>query len=221
MRSAEELFMRKGYENTSMQEIAEHSALTKGALYHHFKSKEEILERMCETHYRVLMDAAAPYAIDFATPCLERLRQIFSLSRGIGIANVSFVSEYLRLQQLSNNVALRERLEKYDKKFYIELVGPLLKEAREKGECNFAFSPRILSVFIHQLDRGVNEEINSVFRESGARSAEEQIQDIMGSFIYSLSRMLNVEIDVISNLINIDEALHFYRAILKTLRDAK
>lgn len=38
------LFMDKGYENTSIQDILnELEGLTKGAIYHHFKSKEEIL----------------------------------------------------------------------------------------------------------------------------------------------------------------------------------
>ncbi|MCI8637779.1 MAG: TetR/AcrR family transcriptional regulator [Coprococcus sp.] len=38
------LFMEKGYEHTSIQDIINHlGGLTKGAIYHHFKSKEDIL----------------------------------------------------------------------------------------------------------------------------------------------------------------------------------
>ena len=41
---AYQLFMEKGYENTSIQEIIDHlGGLSKGAIYHHFKSKEDIL----------------------------------------------------------------------------------------------------------------------------------------------------------------------------------
>ena len=37
------LFMEKGYEHTSIQDIIDHlGGLSKGAIYHHFKSKEEI-----------------------------------------------------------------------------------------------------------------------------------------------------------------------------------
>ncbi len=39
------LFMEKGYENTSLQDIlTELGDLTKGAIYHHFKSKEDIFD---------------------------------------------------------------------------------------------------------------------------------------------------------------------------------
>lgn len=41
---SERLFLEKGYDKTTIEDIvAEMGGLTKGALYHHFKSKEEII----------------------------------------------------------------------------------------------------------------------------------------------------------------------------------
>lgn len=43
------LFMEKGYEHTSIQDILGNlGGLSKGAIYHHFKSKEEILEAVTD-----------------------------------------------------------------------------------------------------------------------------------------------------------------------------
>ena len=43
--TAYRLFLEKGYEQTSIQDIINHlGGLSKGAIYHHFKSKEDILE---------------------------------------------------------------------------------------------------------------------------------------------------------------------------------
>ena len=41
--SAEKLFSKKGYRMTTTEEIAKNAGLTKGALYFHFKSKEDVL----------------------------------------------------------------------------------------------------------------------------------------------------------------------------------
>lgn len=42
------LFVEKGYDNTSIQDIINNlGGLSKGAIYHHFKSKEEIFEGVC------------------------------------------------------------------------------------------------------------------------------------------------------------------------------
>ncbi len=46
LQSAEKLFARKGYRATSVEEIARAARLTKGAVYHHFGSKEDILVAM-------------------------------------------------------------------------------------------------------------------------------------------------------------------------------
>lgn len=53
------LFTEKGYEHTSIQEIIDHlGGLSKGAIYHHFKSKEEILaavtDKMTEDSNQIL-----------------------------------------------------------------------------------------------------------------------------------------------------------------------
>jgi AcrR family transcriptional regulator len=43
-----ELFAERGYEKTSLREIAEHLDVTKAALYYHFKTKEDILISIAE-----------------------------------------------------------------------------------------------------------------------------------------------------------------------------
>ncbi|HBA49929.1 MAG TPA: TetR/AcrR family transcriptional regulator [Lachnospiraceae bacterium] len=55
------LFMEKGYEHTSIQDIiSQLGGLSKGAIYHHFKSKDDILmavtDRMTEESNRMLAE---------------------------------------------------------------------------------------------------------------------------------------------------------------------
>ncbi|WP_040980315.1 TetR/AcrR family transcriptional regulator [Oceanobacillus jeddahense] len=42
--TAIQLFMEKGFEKTSMQDIANTLGISKGGIYHHFKSKEDIID---------------------------------------------------------------------------------------------------------------------------------------------------------------------------------
>lgn len=46
---SQRLFLEKGYDNTTIQDIVDElGGLTKGAIYHHFKSKEEIMDALSE-----------------------------------------------------------------------------------------------------------------------------------------------------------------------------
>lgn len=48
-----DLFLRKGYDNTTIQDIVDELGdLSKGAIYHHFKSKEEIIEAVIPRIYK-------------------------------------------------------------------------------------------------------------------------------------------------------------------------
>ena len=49
--------MRKGYRGTTTAEIAQEAGLTKGALYHHFRAKEEILFELVQHKHQQLIDA--------------------------------------------------------------------------------------------------------------------------------------------------------------------
>jgi len=47
-----QLFLEKGYENTTIQDIADHlDGLSRGAVNHHFKSKEEIINAVMDRIY--------------------------------------------------------------------------------------------------------------------------------------------------------------------------
>lgn len=47
LEAAQRLFLEKGYDNTTIQDIVnELGGLTKGAVYHHFKSKEDIMDAL-------------------------------------------------------------------------------------------------------------------------------------------------------------------------------
>jgi AcrR family transcriptional regulator len=65
------LFFRKGYEATTMNDILESVALSKGAFYHHFASKEELLEAFTASLTASIAEQAAPLLKE---TCSERER---------------------------------------------------------------------------------------------------------------------------------------------------
>ncbi|MFM9107604.1 MAG: TetR/AcrR family transcriptional regulator [Chloroflexota bacterium] len=52
--SALELFLEAGYDGVSMQQIADAAAMTKGAPYHHFASKEDLFGQALGRHFDLI-----------------------------------------------------------------------------------------------------------------------------------------------------------------------
>ncbi|MGC5772594.1 TetR/AcrR family transcriptional regulator [Paenibacillus pabuli] len=75
------LFIQKGYEQTSIQDIInELGGLTKGAIYHHFKSKEEILQAVTDHLFQGADNMLSGIRDDKELNGLEKLRKISRVS---------------------------------------------------------------------------------------------------------------------------------------------
>lgn len=73
--AAQRLFLEKGYDNTTIQDIVDElGGLTKGAVYHHFKGKEEIMDAVNDRMFFSHNPFEAVRGLSGLT-ALEKLRQ--------------------------------------------------------------------------------------------------------------------------------------------------
>jgi AcrR family transcriptional regulator len=75
------LFLERGYENTSVQDIIDHlGGLSKGAIYHHFRSKEAILLAVCGRIGEAKGREMAVIRDDAGLSGLQKLQKMFLAS---------------------------------------------------------------------------------------------------------------------------------------------
>jgi AcrR family transcriptional regulator len=77
-----QLFTDRGYEATSLREIAEHIGVTKAALYYHFKTKDDIIESLVRDRAEKLEELISwaedqPPGIDTRQEFLRRYADLF------------------------------------------------------------------------------------------------------------------------------------------------
>jgi AcrR family transcriptional regulator len=71
--TARKLFAASGFEATSMDEIAAQAGVAKGAIYHHFASKEEIFTQVLEGVQAEIAAAPVPPALRQIPDALDRI----------------------------------------------------------------------------------------------------------------------------------------------------
>lgn len=74
--AAEYLFQRRGVSRTSLQQIADHAGLTRGAIYWHFKDKGELFNAMMERVHLPFEEIIARLQQDTSQDPLSRLRHL-------------------------------------------------------------------------------------------------------------------------------------------------
>lgn len=80
METASRLFMEKGYDRTSLQDIINETKLSKGAIYHHFTSKEDIFTRICDGIGAENAQRLAKVRDDKSMNGHQKLKEIFRAS---------------------------------------------------------------------------------------------------------------------------------------------
>ena len=78
--TAERLFIEKGYDRTSLQDILDETGLSKGAVYHHFASKEDIFYSVCDRIGRRNGEVLSRVRDAPGLNGLEKLRAMFKTS---------------------------------------------------------------------------------------------------------------------------------------------
>ncbi len=76
MQTALKLFISQGYEKTSTNDIIRELGLSRGGLYHHFKSKEEILDSAIAALLLSELKKAEGVIQDDAIPAVEKVKFI-------------------------------------------------------------------------------------------------------------------------------------------------
>jgi AcrR family transcriptional regulator len=77
--SAFTLFSREGIRNVNLEAVAGHAGVTKGSLYWHFKSKQELIQAACAHYYRTYHRRLHKEMARFTDP-MARLKNAIRLS---------------------------------------------------------------------------------------------------------------------------------------------
>src|SRR5579863_1598776 len=129
LRAAARLFQKRGYDATSMSDVAAALKLSKGGLYHHFKSKDEILFHLMDH----AMDISQEQVIDRVRGIAdseERLRTLIRLHIGVVLRERDREITVMLHENHPLPPALRRRINGR-KKDYVHFVEGAIAEALE------------------------------------------------------------------------------------------
>jgi len=128
--SARKQFAKKGYALTSMDEIAKSANVSKGGLYHHFPSKEEIFQSVCKQTQQIAIKGASGLFRNkksLESDLAESYDKDVLAIKGAPTFMIEAVAEAV------HNPKLKRMLDQNRRKF-LDIVTEILKQMRREGE---------------------------------------------------------------------------------------
>jgi AcrR family transcriptional regulator len=158
------VFNERGYEATSMDELALRAGVTKSAIYHHVPGKEELLrlavDRALDGLFAVTREPEATTG-----PAIGRLEHVVRGSIRVLTAELPFVTLLLRVR--GNTAVERAALER--RREFDRIVSDLVRAAGREGSVRPDVDPAVIG----RLLFGTVNSLTEWYRPGGPLSADD------------------------------------------------
>lgn len=181
--AADALFGQKGFDGTSTNDILEKVGIARGTLYHHFKSKEDIMDALIDRYAVRLLDRAQAVALDKSIPIIERIiRVVMALNISGDGESSKEIMEHIHKPQ---NALMHQKIHKV----IINGVPPILTDIIREGIEQGLFS----TPYPYECMEMVVIYANTVFDEDLVTMTDEERGQRVLAFVCNVERLLGAE----------------------------
>jgi AcrR family transcriptional regulator len=171
------VFNERGYEATSMDELAGRLGITKSAIYHHVSGKGELLrlalDRALDELFAVTREPGATTG-----PAIDRLEHVVRGSVRVLTAELPFVTLLLRVRGNSDieRTALARRRE------FDHIVSDLVRAAEREGDVRTDVDPAVIG----RLLFGTVNSLTEWYRPDGPLSPDDVADALVATTFHGL-----------------------------------
>jgi len=178
---ADELFGKKGFDGTSTNEILEKVGIARGTLYHHFKSKEEIMDALIERYSDRLLGAAQEVAADKTIPLVDRIIRVV-MSMNLNSGSSEEIMEHIHRPQ---NALMHQKIQKMIINGLTPILADIICEGIDQGMFNTPYPYECMEMVVTYA--------NIIFDDDMGQMTSEERATRVQAFIFNVERLLDVE----------------------------
>ena len=159
------LMYSKGYEQLSVQDLLDETGASKGAFYHYFGSKQDLLEAIIERITDGALAAVAPITSDPNRTAVEKLTGLFSGISGWKTERRDLMLAVMEVWMSDDNIVVRD---KFRASLTVKLGG-LLAQIVAEGKADGSFDvddPAMSAGVLIAIILGANETASRLFLDS-------------------------------------------------------
>lgn len=108
--ASSELFTQKGIKNTSLADIAKAVGISKGTLYYHYSSKDDLIGDIADIHLNIITDAVLHCVQDVSRESSKEDIINTILDKISKIKGTGRIHMYLLCEAITGNDSLKERI---------------------------------------------------------------------------------------------------------------
>ncbi|MGA7987909.1 MAG: TetR/AcrR family transcriptional regulator [Candidatus Dormiibacterota bacterium] len=189
---AQHLIQTKAYEQMSVQDILDGVGASRGAFYHYFDSKQQLLDAVVTRMGEAAIASLDSTVRDPSLSALAKLQRVFSGIAGWKAERRDLVLGIAEIWLSDDNALVREKLRQRMMQDLAPVLGSIIAQGKSEGV--FAVSaPRDAALVLVSLMFGANLLATELFigRRSN-RVTLEEVERLLGAYAEAYERVLGV-----------------------------
>lgn len=189
---AERLIRTSGYDRMSVQEIQDELGVSRGAIYHYFGSKGDILEAVIERMTDTVLAFIEPIVRDPDLPPVTKLQRVFAVASQWKAERKDLMLGVARAWYSDHNALVRDRLKRLVIRRLTPLIADVLQEGKADGDFDVGSPERAAEILMALLTDAGNATMDlMVARQAGAIPFE-QVESAVRAYNEAFERILGV-----------------------------
>ena len=146
--AAQGLIERKGYEAMSVQDVLEDVSTSKGAFYHYFESKADLLDGVVERMVDAALLTAQPIVDDPDLVATDKFRAVFAAIAAYKTERKDLVLGLLQTWLSDHNAVVREKYRRVVVQRLTPVMAAIIREGQAEGTFDVGSADHAAVVFV-------------------------------------------------------------------------
>ena len=192
--AALQLMHDKGYEAMTIEDLLAELQISKGALYHYFRSKRALLEGVIEQMGETATTRLAGIVEDPHRSALEKMHAYFDASRAWKSESATEVATLIRLWHDENNALLRQKMTQGSMRTTAPMLESIIRQGCDEGVFDTDY-PHEAAGIITGMGLHLADAFIDAIEADGAVGADisgPNAQKVVGAYLQAFERILGV-----------------------------
>lgn len=148
------LFATRGYTGTSVTDIVDAVGIAKGTFYHHFESKEQVMEAIIDRLNDRFAARARQVASDHGLSVPARIGAVFSSYR---LEDNDTEQGLLREMHKPENAMMHQQMAESSKRSVSPILVDLMREGIERGDFDTEYPEQVVDLIVTYVQYGIDD----------------------------------------------------------------
>jgi AcrR family transcriptional regulator len=190
--AAQRLLQTKGYDRMSIQDVLDETGASKGAFYHYFDSKEELLEGVLDRVSAAIEGQVSPVVSDPTLGAIDKLNELLAAIGRWKVARRDLLIALSRGWLADVNAVVRQKLRPRILEWFGPHLATIVEQGQREGVISTTHPEEAGRVFVTLL-QDCNDEIGELFLAYTDGTVEwDTVERTVAAYTEALERILGI-----------------------------